>query len=186
MDDYTLVNSSFSSTIQAPIEQVDLPAWCFGLSEAEYRSCSPAHVSAAVTAVPDGRRMSINVEVIGGSPMVQYYVEEIGEVSEFFHVGENGVSSGLDPERRTYSSPASFDDPDGNIWILQEITARLPGLVDPGASSFGSVSDLASAIRRAAAAHGEHEKRIEQKDTNWPDWYAAYIVAEAGGAKLPK
>ena len=108
------------------------------------------------------------------------------EVSEFFHVGESGVSAGLDPERRTYSSRASFDDPDGNIWILQEVTARLPGLVDPGATSFGSVSDLAGAMRRAAEAHDEHEKRIGQKDANWPDWYAAYMAAEASGAKLPK
>lgn len=79
MDDYTLVNSSFSSTIHAPIEQVDLPKWCFSMPEAEYQSCSPAHVSAGVTTAPDGRRMSINVEVIGGSPMVQHYVEEIAE-----------------------------------------------------------------------------------------------------------
>jgi len=108
------------------------------------------------------------------------------EVSEFFHVGESGASAGLDPERRSYRSRASFDDPDGNTWILQEVTARLPGLVDPGATSFGSESDLAGAMRRAAAAHGEHEKRIGQKDADWPDWYAAYMVAEASGAKLPK
>jgi catechol 2,3-dioxygenase-like lactoylglutathione lyase family enzyme len=108
------------------------------------------------------------------------------EVSEFFHIGESGVSAGLDPERRTYSSRVSFDDPDGNTWILQEITARLPGLVDPGATSFGSVSDMASAMRRAAAAHDEHEKRTGQKDADWPDWYAAYMAAEASGAKLPE
>lgn len=108
------------------------------------------------------------------------------EVSEFFRVGESGVSAGLDPERRTYSSRVSFDDPDGNTWIMQEITARLPGLVDPGATLFGSVSDMASAIRRAAAAHDEHEKRVGQKDANWPDWYAAYMAAEASGAKLPE
>lgn len=107
-------------------------------------------------------------------------------VSEFFHVGQSGASNGLDPERRTYASRASFDDPDGNIWILQEITARLPGLVNAGATSFGSVSDLAGALRRAEAAHGEHEKRTGQKDANWPDWYAAYMVAEASGAKLPE
>ena len=107
------------------------------------------------------------------------------EVSEFFHVGENAVSAGLDPERRSYSSRASFDDPDGNTWILQEVTARFPVLVDPGATSFGSASDLAGAMRRASAAHEEHEKRIGQKDANWPDWYAAYMVAEASGAKLP-
>jgi catechol 2,3-dioxygenase-like lactoylglutathione lyase family enzyme len=107
------------------------------------------------------------------------------EVSEFFHLGGSGLSTGLDPDRRSYSSRAAFDDPDGNTWILQEVTARLPGLVDPGATSYGSVSDLAGAMRRAAAAHDEHEKRIGQKDANWPDWYAAFMVAEASGAKLP-
>ena len=79
MEDNTLVKSSFSATIHAPIENVDIPTWCFGLSESEYQSCSPAHVSAGVTTAPDGRRMSINVEVLGGSPMVQHYVEEIAE-----------------------------------------------------------------------------------------------------------
>lgn len=79
MEDNTLVESSFSATIHAPIEDVDIPTWCFGLSESEYQSCSPAHVSAGATTAPDGRRMSINVEVLGGSPMVQHYVEEIAE-----------------------------------------------------------------------------------------------------------
>jgi hypothetical protein len=79
MDDNTLVNSSFSATIDAPIEDIDIPTWCFHLPEAEYQACSPAHCSAGVTTAPDGRRMSINVEVLGGSPMVQHYVEEISE-----------------------------------------------------------------------------------------------------------
>jgi hypothetical protein len=79
MDDNTLVNSSFSATINAPIENIDIPTWCFSLPEAEYQACSPAHCSAGVTTAPDGRRMSINVEVLGGSPMVQHYVEEISE-----------------------------------------------------------------------------------------------------------
>jgi catechol 2,3-dioxygenase-like lactoylglutathione lyase family enzyme len=115
------------------------------------------------------------------------------KVGEFFHVGESGASPGLDPERRSYRSRASFDDPDGNSWTLQEVTSRLPGLVDPGATSFGSASDLAGALRRAAAAHGEHEKRTGEAEANWPDWYADYIVAEASGTlaqvtgtKLPK
>jgi len=79
MEDNTLVQSSFSATINAPIEKVDIPSWCFNLPESEYQACSPAHVSAGATTAPDGRRMSINVEVLGGSPMVQHYVEEIGE-----------------------------------------------------------------------------------------------------------
>jgi catechol 2,3-dioxygenase-like lactoylglutathione lyase family enzyme len=94
--------------------------------------------------------------------------------------------SGLDPEHRSYRSFASFSDPDGNGWLLQEITIRLPGRIDSAATSFSSASDLASALRRAAAAHGEHEKRIGTADPNWPDWYAAYMVAEQAGTGLPQ
>lgn len=94
--------------------------------------------------------------------------------------------SGADPDHRSYRSFLSFSDPDGNGWLMQEITTRLPGRIDPAATSFGSASDLASALRRAAAAHGEHEKRIGGADANWPDWYAAYMVAEQSGAELPK
>ena len=109
------------------------------------------------------------------------------EVSDFFHLGPNGPVSGLDPERRSYFSLASFSDPDGNSWLLQEITTRFPGRVDPGAISFGSESDLASAFRRAEAAHGEHEKRNGgQRDENWPDWYARYMAAEQSGEELPQ
>jgi catechol 2,3-dioxygenase-like lactoylglutathione lyase family enzyme len=93
--------------------------------------------------------------------------------------------SGQDPAHRSYRSFASFHDPDGNGWLLQEITARLPGRIDSAATSFGSASDLASALRRAEAAHGEHEKRLGQRDENWPDWYAAYMVAEQAGTELP-
>jgi len=93
--------------------------------------------------------------------------------------------SGRDPEHRSYRSFASFHDPDGNGWLLQEITARLPGRIDPATTTFASANDLASALRRAAAAHGEHEKRIGGADANWPDWYAEYLVAEHAGAKLP-
>jgi hypothetical protein len=78
-----------------------------------------------------------------------------------------------------------FSDPDGNTWLLQEITSRLPGRIDSEATSFGSASDLASALRRAAAAHGKHEERIGQADQNWPDWYAEYMVAEQAGTELP-
>ena len=108
------------------------------------------------------------------------------DVSEFVHLGPNGLVSGLDPERRSYYSRASFNDPDGNAWLLQEITTRLPGRVDSGMTSYGSASDLASALRRAAAAHGEHEKRIGKADPNWPDWYAEYLVAEQTGEELPQ
>ena len=89
---------------------------------------------------------------------------------------------GPDPERRTYRSCASFSDPDGNGWLLQEITARLPGRIDGQDTSFTSAADLAAAFRRAAAAHGEYEKQNGGKyDENWPDWYAEYIVREQHG-----
>jgi catechol 2,3-dioxygenase-like lactoylglutathione lyase family enzyme len=108
------------------------------------------------------------------------------EVSDFVHLGPSGLVPGLDPERRSYYSRASFSDPDGNVWLLQEVTTRLPGRVDTGVTSFGSASDLAAALRRAAAAHGQHEKRIGAADPNWPDWYARYMVAEQSGEELPQ
>ena len=94
--------------------------------------------------------------------------------------------SGVDPEHRSYHSYASFRDPDGNGWLFQEITARLPGRIDPATTTFASVNDLAGSLRRAEAAHGLHEKRTGQHDENWPDWYAAYMVAEQTGGELPQ
>ena len=122
------------------------------------------------------------------------------KVSEMFH-GSGDVYSGPDepylfgrirvngpdPEHRSYRSFASFSDPDGNGWLFQEITTRLPGRIDATATSFASANDLASAFRRAEAAHGEHEKRTGgERDENWPDWYAAYMVAEQAGKELPQ
>jgi catechol 2,3-dioxygenase-like lactoylglutathione lyase family enzyme len=107
------------------------------------------------------------------------------EVSEVFHLGPDGPISGPAPDHRSYASWVSFNDPDGNNWRFQEVTTRLPGRVDAAATTFGSASDLADAMRRASAAHGEHEKRIGQADANWPDWYARYMVAEQAGTELP-
>ena len=109
------------------------------------------------------------------------------EVGDIFHLGPAGPVPGPDPEHRTYGSFATFSDPDGNTWLLQEITTRQPGRIDSAATSFSSASDLASAFRRAEAAHGEHEKRTGgQRDENWPDWYAAYMAAEQAGTELPQ
>ena len=91
---------------------------------------------------------------------------------------------GPDPERRSYSSLASFSDPDGNGWLLQEVTARLPGRIEAN-TTFTSAAELAAALRRAAAAHGEYEKRTGGHDVNWPDWYAEYIVREQAGEPSP-
>jgi catechol 2,3-dioxygenase-like lactoylglutathione lyase family enzyme len=118
------------------------------------------------------------------------------EVSNVFHAGTPGAQfqpdgtpgrvSGPAPGHATYGSFATFRDPDGNSWLLQEITRRLPGRVDAGETTFASVTDLAGALRRAEAAHGEHEKRIGAADPNWPDWYATFMIAEQAGTELPK
>jgi catechol 2,3-dioxygenase-like lactoylglutathione lyase family enzyme len=120
------------------------------------------------------------------------------EVSEVFHGGSTYVGadepylfgrvrlSGRDPNHGSYRSFASFRDPDGNGWLLQEITTRLAGRIDPATTTFASANDLASALRRAAAAHGEHEERIGAADPNWPDWYAKYMAAEQAGGELPQ
>ena len=122
------------------------------------------------------------------------------EISEVFH-DAGGVYAGTDepylfgklrargpdPEHRSYRSFASFHDPDGNGWLFQEITTRLPGRIDSTTTTFASANDLASAFRRAEAAHGEHEKNVlgGQRDEHWPEWYAAYMVAEQAGTELP-
>lgn len=111
------------------------------------------------------------------------------EVSEVFHRAGPGLApvSGRDPQRRSYSSFLTFSDPDGNIWLLQEVTARLPGRVDAGNTAYTSSTELAGALRRAEAAHGQHEKdKLQgQRDADWPTWYAAYMVAEQAGTELP-
>ena len=106
--------------------------------------------------------------------------------AQFQPDGTRGRVSGPSPDHTTYGSFATFNDPDGNTWLLQEITTRLPGRIDTGKTTFASARDLAGALKRAEAAHGEHEKRFGAADPNWPDWYAAYMVAEQAGTELPK
>ena len=129
----------------------------------------------------------------------QEYLDRGVAVSEVFHNDGNGYTgsnehylfgsartSGPDPEHRSYRSFASFHDPDGNGWLFQEITARLAGRVS-GDTTYASAGDLAQALRRAGAAHGEHEKRDGgQRDENWPDWYAEYMVREQSCEELPQ
>jgi predicted enzyme related to lactoylglutathione lyase len=116
-------------------------------------------------------------------------IERGADVSEVFHLqaplGE--PVGGPSPERQSYGSYATFSDPDGNGWTLQEVTTRLPARMDSAATIFASAADLAQAMRRAAMAHGEHEKRMGgEYDANWPDWYAAYMAAEQSGTELPR
>jgi catechol 2,3-dioxygenase-like lactoylglutathione lyase family enzyme len=117
---------------------------------------------------------------------------DIGEVfhpaapgAQFRSGDAGGRVNGPAPDHATYSSFATFVDPDGNSWLLQEITNRLPGRIDPGVTSFGSTNELSATMRRASVAHGQHEMRIGAADPNWPDWYAAYMVAEQAGTELP-
>jgi catechol 2,3-dioxygenase-like lactoylglutathione lyase family enzyme len=117
------------------------------------------------------------------------------DVSEVFHAGAPGAQlrpddtsgrvKGPDPDHGSYRSFATFEDPDGNGWLLQEVTQRLPGRVDPSPTAFTSATELASALRRAEAAHGEHEKRTGRPDPDWPDWYARFMLAEQAGTEPP-
>jgi catechol 2,3-dioxygenase-like lactoylglutathione lyase family enzyme len=109
------------------------------------------------------------------------------KVGEVFHITGPGQPPipGPDPQRHSYASYAAFEDPDGNGWLLQEVTQRLPGRVDAAETSYASLNDLANAMRRAESAHGEHEKRTGQRDADWPSWYAAYMIAEQNGKPLP-
>ena len=116
------------------------------------------------------------------------------KVSDVFHPSAPGAQfevadararvAGPADDRSSYGSFATFSDPDGNTWLLQEVTKRLPGRVDD--ATYSSVADLEDALKRAAAAHGEHEARTGKADENWPAWYAAYMVAERTGAELPE
>jgi catechol 2,3-dioxygenase-like lactoylglutathione lyase family enzyme len=121
------------------------------------------------------------------------------EIGEVFHDSEGVYAGtddpylfgrvrvkGADAEHRSYRSFASFRDPDGNGWLFQEITTRLPGRIDAAATTFATVNDLANAMRRAEGAHGEHEKRLGKRDENWPEWYASYMAAEQSGKELPQ
>jgi catechol 2,3-dioxygenase-like lactoylglutathione lyase family enzyme len=124
-----------------------------------------------------------NEPLAGGVEVSDVFHE--GTPGARFHPATNGRLSGPAPDRHSYGSFASFSDPDGNGWLFQEVTTRLPGRIDSAVTSFASTSDLASAFRRAEAAHGEHEQRTGEADANWPDWYAAYMVAEQAGEELP-
>jgi catechol 2,3-dioxygenase-like lactoylglutathione lyase family enzyme len=115
------------------------------------------------------------------------------KATEVFHgspFSPAGRIGGPDPERKSYSSYVAFEDPDGNAWIVQEVTRRAPGRIDPAKTTFASANDLAGAMRRAEAAFGEHEKSNgqpkEQPNAKWPDWYASYMAAEQAGTDLPK
>jgi len=150
-----------------------------------------------VTAAAPGSAQGLYLIVSDIEAAREEFLRRGVQVSEVFHGGAVYAGpdepylfgrlrvSGPDPEHRSYRSFASFHDPDGNGWLFQEITERLPGRV-VGETKYASANDLAAAMRRAAAAHGQHEARIGQADPNWPDWYAEYMVREQNGEELPQ
>jgi catechol 2,3-dioxygenase-like lactoylglutathione lyase family enzyme len=104
----------------------------------------------------------------------------------FHHAGTDARVPGPQPQRGSYGSFLSFSDPDGNGWVLQEVTTRLPGRLDPSTTSFSSEADLAAALRRAAAALRRHEKRVGAQEPEWADWYARFLAREQAGTDLPQ
>jgi catechol 2,3-dioxygenase-like lactoylglutathione lyase family enzyme len=107
------------------------------------------------------------------------------DVSDVFHfegplraVGTNGRVKGKDPQANSYHSWVSFSDPDGNGWLVQEVTTRLPGR---GLAM--DVAILTALLREAEKRHGEYEPTAPKH--HWSGWYAAYVVARQQG-KTPE
>jgi catechol 2,3-dioxygenase-like lactoylglutathione lyase family enzyme len=147
---------------------------------------------ANVTSAPPGSATNVYLIVSDAQAARDGLAARGVAVSDVFHERSLGGRfhtedrvAGAAPDGATYGSFASFSDPDGNSWLLQEITTRLPGRIDAGVTTFGSIDELASAMRRASVAHGEHEKRTGEPDESWPDWYAAFVTAEQAGTELP-
>jgi catechol 2,3-dioxygenase-like lactoylglutathione lyase family enzyme len=157
-------------------------------------ACSIQFGSELTTAAPGSAR-SLYLIVSDIEAARAELLEHDARVSEVFHAGSPGAqfrtddtsgrAPGRDPDDGSYRTFATFEDPDANSWLLQEITARLPGRVSAAPTAYGSGPELAGALRRAAAAHGEHEKRIGGADPNWPDWYAEFMVREQAGLEPP-
>jgi predicted enzyme related to lactoylglutathione lyase len=149
----------------------------------ELTSAAPGSASGLYLVVSDLETASAELNGRGAKVSEPFHEQALG--GRFHPPGASDRLSGTAPRHQSYGSFASFDDPDGNRWLLQEITTRLPGRVDSATTSFASASDLSKALRRAAAAHGEHEARIGHEDPDWPDWYAEYMVREQAGDELP-
>ncbi|TDW93365.1 putative enzyme related to lactoylglutathione lyase [Kribbella pratensis] len=157
---------------------------------------SPASVQfgTKITSAEPGTAQGLYLVVTDVEAARSELLAQGAKVSEVFHPAAPGAQfeagdtsgrvTGPADERSSYGSFATFSDPDGNTWLLQEVTKRLPGRVDD--ATYTSVDDLEAALRRAAAAHGEHEARTGQADENWPTWYATYMLAERTGAELPQ
>jgi catechol 2,3-dioxygenase-like lactoylglutathione lyase family enzyme len=143
-------------------------------------SAPPGSATNTYLVVPDVQAARDAIAALGVAVSEVFHEQTLGDRFE-----PDARVAGAAPDGATYGSFASFSDPDANTWLLQQITTRLPGRIDPAATSFASASDLSAALQRAAAAHGEHESRIGREDPDWPDWYAEYMVREQAGEELP-
>lgn len=145
-------------------------------------ACS-VQFGAGVTAIAPGSAQGLELVVDDIDTARGDLTRHGAQVSEVFH--QNGAEriSGPDPEHRSYHSLASFNDPDGNGWLLQEVTTRLSGRTTSPLAAYGSVEALAEALRRAEAAHGKHEQEIGHADPDWATWYAHYLADESAGRK---
>ena len=148
-----------------------------------------ANVTTAAPGTADGMVLVVDdidaarIELVDHGVAVSEVFHDAGGI--FHHGGTVKRVPGPGADHASYGSFASFSDPDGNTWYLQEITTRLPGRVDPTVTTYTSTADVEAALRRAAKAHGEHEARTGEADENWPAWYADYMVRERSGAELP-
>jgi catechol 2,3-dioxygenase-like lactoylglutathione lyase family enzyme len=143
------------------------------------------HFSPATETAPAGSAQGLFLIVADIEEARDALAKQGVKTSDVFHLTPDGRGDGPAPDRGTYNSYAAFADPDGNGWLLQEVSARLPGRIDPGTSAYESVSELAAALRRAEAAHGEHEKRTGVRDEDWPTWYAQFMASEQDGTEPP-
>lgn len=149
-------------------------------------ACS-VHFGRGITSAAPGSAHGIFVAVSDIDAARAHLAACGAEVSEVFHLMPGDPpASGRDPQRRPYATYATFKDPDGNSWLLQEITARLPGRLEGDETRFASPRELAAALRRAAAAHHAHEEKAGVPAGDWPDWYAAFLAAEQAGRPLPE
>jgi catechol 2,3-dioxygenase-like lactoylglutathione lyase family enzyme len=149
-------------------------------------ACS-VHFGKGVTTATPGSFTGVMLVVSDIAAARAELIDRGVKVSEVFHRDGPGRPpvGGAHPQRQSYSSFATFSDPDGNTWLLQEITARFPGRVDATDTTYAAKAELVGALRRAEAAHGEHEKKTGVRDADWPDWYAEYMINEQAGKPLP-
>ncbi len=165
--------------VSTPILSWDLQA---GLCSSRRQALLAQYISGTgITPAQPGSAQGLYLVVSDIEAARNSLIERGAKVTELLHRVSGALIPGAAAERQSYGSYATFNDPDGNGWLLPEVTVRLPGRIDSGATSYGSQSDLASALRRAADAHGAHEKETGQRDTDWAAWYAQYLAERTDG-----